>query len=281
MPDPDRLLRTLDLARQACRATAGRAGRHITLQAVDDLVVAGDLHGQLPHFQTLMRIADLGNHPRRHLVLQELIHGPFRYPAGGDKSHQMVDLYAALKHQYPQQVHYLLGNHELAQWTEQPIAKSDLDLNALFSEGIATAYGRRAAEIEAAYQSIFAELPLALRTPNRVWLCHTVPAARRLDSFDLRRLCADDLSLEAYQPGGMAHSLVWGRDVSPENVQSFLERVNADWLITGHIPCDAGYDQPSPCHLILDSAASPGAYAIVPAQTPLDVGQFTACVRLF
>ena len=31
------------------------------------------------------------------LVLQEVIHGKFRYPDGGDKSHQLLDLVAALR----------------------------------------------------------------------------------------------------------------------------------------------------------------------------------------
>ena len=76
--------------------------------------------------------------------MQELVHGPFRYPQGGDKSHQLVDLIAALKCQYPQRVHYLLGNHELAQWRRQAIGKGDVDQNELFRTGITNAYGDRA-----------------------------------------------------------------------------------------------------------------------------------------
>src|SRR5439155_25003548 len=126
---------------------------------------------------------DQARHPRRHLILQELIHSPFHYPAGGDKSHQLVDLLAALKCQFPRQVHLLLGNHELAQGTDSTIFKGDVSYNEMFKTGIATAYGARAGEIYAAYLALFAAVPLAVRTPNRVFLTHSLPAAGRLAAF--------------------------------------------------------------------------------------------------
>src|SRR5207244_10253355 len=157
MPDPDRLLQTLRRAAQAFRDTPGRRGRLVVPQDVEEVLVAGDLHGNLENFRLLLQKGDLAQKPRRHLVLQELIHGPFHYAGGaGDKSHQLLDLAAALKCQYPRQVHLLLGNHELAQWTERWIMKGDLDLNQAFRAGVDTAYGARAADIYAAYRELFA-----------------------------------------------------------------------------------------------------------------------------
>src|SRR5438105_4121280 len=150
MPDPDRLLNTLRRAAHTCRAGPGRRGRLVALADADDVLVAGDLHGNLENFRRLLARADLGSQPRRHLVLQELVHGRFLYPAGGDKSHQLLDLLAALKVQYPHQVHMLLGNHELSQWTNRLIGKDDQDLNVLFREGVRAAYGAHAEEVYAA-----------------------------------------------------------------------------------------------------------------------------------
>ena len=59
------------------------------------VLVAGDLHGHVENFRQLLIRADLANHPRRHFVLQEVLHGPFLYPGGGEKSHQLLDLVAA------------------------------------------------------------------------------------------------------------------------------------------------------------------------------------------
>ena len=118
MPDPVRLLATIRQAIRACRPTPGRHGRLLRLEGAEEVLVSGDLHGNLENFRRLLSLADLGAHPGRHFVLQELIHGPFEYSTGGDKSHQLLDVAAALKSQYPERVHILPGNHELAQWTE-------------------------------------------------------------------------------------------------------------------------------------------------------------------
>src|SRR5437016_7071844 len=163
MPDPIRLQRTLQQAIRAFRTTPGRKGRLVLLQEAGDVFAVGDLHGNVENFRQALQKAELQKNPNRHLVLQELIHGPHRYPAGGDKSHQLVDLLAALKCQHPRQVHLLLGNHELAQWTGQAIAKSDSELNSLFRAGVDTAYGASAAEIYAAYLDLLAVVPLAVR----------------------------------------------------------------------------------------------------------------------
>ena len=52
---------------------------------------------------------------------------------------------------------------------------------------------------------------------------------------------------------------MWGRDLRPDTVSAFLARVDADWLVTGHVPCDNGFERPSPRHLILDSLGQPAA----------------------
>lgn len=109
MPNPERLLQTLRRAIDAFRATPGRHGRVISLTNVTEVLVVGDLHGNVANFRLALQRANLRLYPQRHLVLQELIHGPFRYPDGGDKSHQLLDLTAALKCEFPERVHYLLG----------------------------------------------------------------------------------------------------------------------------------------------------------------------------
>ena len=270
MPDPDRLLRTLHHARQAFRTTPGRRGHVVQLADARDVLVAGDLHGNLENFRRLLLRAELGQQPHRHLVLQEVVHGPFRYPGGGDKSHQLVDLLAALKCQYPARVHMLLGNHELAQWTSQWIGKGDDDLNALFRAGVEFAYGVRAADVSAAYLDLFAALPLAVRTPNRVFLSHSLPKPLRLEGFDPARLTQEEPPTEQdLAPGGFVHALVWGRNTRKETASAFLKKVDADWLITGHIPCERGFDLPNDHQIILDSLGTPAAYCLFPADRPV------------
>jgi hypothetical protein len=280
MPDPDRLLPTLRRAIQLFRATPGHKGRVVNLEGATEVLASGDLHGSVENFRLLLAKAELGHHPGRHFVLQEVIHGPFRYPAGGDKSHQLLDLVAALKCQYPRQVHFLPGNHELAQATNRRILKGDFDLNASFDEGVGVAYGDRAAEVLACYYELFAAAPLAVRTPNRVFLSHSLPPGSRLAGFDPAALERDEPTEADLQKGGAVYDILWGRDTRPETAAAFLAQVDADLLITGHIPCDRGFDVPNDRQLILDSMDTPAAFCLFPADRPLTHAELLGCVGI-
>jgi hypothetical protein len=281
MPDPDKLLTTLRRAAVLFRAQPGRRGRVVTLGDASDVLVAGDLHGHLPHFQAVLQRANLAANPRRHLIFQELIHGPHRYPAGGDKSHQLVDLLAVLKCQYPNRVHMILGNHELAQATGRLIAKAESDLNAQFREGVGSAYGLRGKEVYQAYMDLFAAIPVVVRTANRVFLSHSLPSARALPTFRPSRLELEPSDPFDLGPGGAVHALVWGRDTEPEHVVAFLKTVDADWLITGHISCpEQGFAVPNLRQLIIDSGGPPGTTCLVPADRPVTLDDLISGLKL-
>jgi hypothetical protein len=280
MPDPDRLLRTLFKAAEAVRQTPGRRGRFVSLEDAAEVLVAGDMHGHLGNFQAVYRNADLANHPGRHLVLQELIHGKYLYPNGGDKSHQLIDLFAALKCQFPNRVHLLLGNHELAQWTNRLVMKEDKDLNAQFLSGVREAYGGKAAEIYDGYLRLFSTLPLAIRTASRVFLSHSLPRQKALDRFELRHIETDAFPPEDLTVGGSVYELLWGRDTRAETCDAFLKKVDSDWLVTGHIASDEGYSRPNPQQIIVDCCDSPAAFALLPADRPLTQEEFDGSVYL-
>jgi hypothetical protein len=208
--------------------------------------------------------------------LQEVIHGPYRYPNGGDKSHQLLDLVAALTCQFPGRVHFLPGNHELAQATGRAVQKGEDLYNELFTRGIAAAYGGRADEVYAAYLDLIAASPLAVRTANRIFVSHSLPSALRMDNFRyedlLRETRPEDLDIH-----GAVYALVWGRDTRPHNVAAFLAKVDADLLVTGHIPLDAGFDAPNDRQLIVDSLGTPAGYVLFPADRPQTHAELVAC----
>ncbi|MFM8273752.1 MAG: metallophosphoesterase [Gemmata sp.] len=278
MPAPERMLTHLRQAAALVRATPGRRGHTVALQECDEVLVAGDMHGHVGHFSELLRRADLGARPRRHFVLQEIIHGPYRYPKGGDKSHQLVDLFAALKGQFPRQVHYLAGNHELAQWTNRPVLKSDENQNALFLEGVNEAYGAAfGPQIYSAYLDLFQALPLVLRAPNGVLVCHSLPAARLLPLFEPARLERETYEPDDLQPGGSVHSLLWGRDTTADAAASFLRKMGCDLLVSGHIACKAGFAAPNDRQVVLDCAEHPGGFVLFPTDRPLAHAELVAC----
>jgi hypothetical protein len=280
VPAPDRMLTHLRQAVALVRATPGRRGHTVRLESCTEVLVAGDLHGHVAHFQALLKIADLAAHPTRHFVLQEVIHGKHRYPKGGDKSHQLVDLFAALKCQFPKQVHYVPGNHELAQWTERPVLKADENQNARFREGVAEAYGSTfGPQIYSAYLDLFQVLPVALRAPNGVLISHSLPATRSLALFDPARLERETYADEDLHPGGSVHSLLWGRETSADAAANFLRKMGCDLLVSGHIACDAGFAVPNDRQVVVDCAESPAGFVLFPANRPLTHAELVACVR--
>jgi hypothetical protein len=275
------MLSTLRRATEFVTRTPGRTGHLINLQDCTEVLVAGDLHGHIANFQVVLKAADLANHPTRHLVLQEVVHSEFKYPAGGDKSHQLVDLFAALKCQYPMRVHLLPGNHEMAQMTGRTIGKGSESQNEGFIAGVRTAYGAAWQDVYAAYVALFRALPLALRTPNAVFLSHTLIPGRHLPAFHLTQLLQDSYADADYQPGGVVYGLLWGRDTSQETADEFLRKVDSDLLVSGHIPTDTGYEVPNSRQLIVDCSASPAAYVLFPADRPITQAELVAGVVVF
>jgi hypothetical protein len=281
MPDPHKLLTTIRRATELLRATPGRAGGVVSLKGASDVMVVGDLHGNLPAFRKVLKLVALDRQPARHLVLQELIHGPAEYPDdGGDRSHQLVDLVAALKCQYPDRTHVILGNHELSELTGRIIGKDGETLNVKFYRGIRTAYGGHAGEIFEAYKALFAALPLAVRTPNRVYICHTVPDGSDLDNLDLGLLAAEVWPAEAMQRRGTIYALTWGRDTTSETADRFAKLVDAEWFITGHQPCDHGFQQANHRQIIIDGTDPFPAYCLFPADGPVTIESLLGCTHL-
>ena len=281
MPAPDRMLTILRRATEFAARTPGRVGHLVHLQECAEVLVAGDLHGHIANFQVVLQAADLANHPQRHLVLQEVIHSEFKYPTGGDKSHQLVDLFAALKCQFPTRVHFLPGNHELSQMTNRIIGKGDATQNEGFIAGVRAAYGEAWQDIYTAYLTLFRTLPVALRTPNAVFLSHTMIPARHLPNFSLVQLQQETFTDADYSPGGVVYGITWGRDTSQETADTFLRKVDSELIVTGHIPTDTGYEVPNTKQLIVDCSATPAAYVLFPTDRPITHAELMSGVVVF
>ena len=90
-------------------------------------------------------------------------------------SHAMLEDVAGLKAKYPQRVHFILGNHELAELTDYPIQKNKQMLNLLFRLGLQQMYGPAADKVRDAFREFLRSCPLALRLPCGVFITHTLP----------------------------------------------------------------------------------------------------------
>lgn len=281
MPDPSKVLSTIRQATRIFREMPGRTGSQVQLDDVDDVIVVGDLHGNIPALKKVLEYAQLDQFRKRHLVLQELIHGPRMYPDdGGDRSHQLVDIVCALKCQYARRVHVILGNHELSEITGRSIAKNGVPLNALYHIGVKTAYGEMADEICDAYRELFRNFPIAVRTPNRVMMVHTIPDGYWLEKFNPEILMASHWTDEDMARGGSVYGITWGRDVTQETVDRFAELMDTDWLITGHQPCDEGFQVPNTRQIIIDGTDPYPTFLHFSATQPMSLEKLRAGVKV-
>ena len=262
----ENIIAVFEQAAQANRETPGRQGNVIVLtpQQGDDIMITGDFHGHRRNFNLIRGIAALEANPRRHLLLQEICHGGPRYPQnGGCMSHAMVEDVAKLKVRYPERVHFMLGNHELAELTDYPVQKNKQMLNMLFRMGLYQMYGPASEQVREALLAFLRTCPLAVRLPGGVFLCHSIPDNADTKGFDKAIFGREMDPLEFYERGEVFR-LVWGRDYRPENARAFAELVDARVLINGHEPCPDGFSVPNPHQIILDCCGDKAAYAILP-----------------
>jgi hypothetical protein len=154
-------------------------------------------------------------------------------------------------------------------------------LNAAFRQGVETAYGSAAEPIHQAYHELFRSLPLAVRTPNRVLLCHTIPDARDLDGLDLEILKNGVWPPESLLRGGTVYALTWGRDTSRETADRFADLMHADLFINGHQPCEEGFMQANHRQLIIDGTDPYPTYCLFDAREPMTMERLLGGVRVF
>ena len=259
---------TIALLREAADANLTAPGRvgnviNITPESGDDVMVTGDLHGHRRNFNLIRRIASLETLPRRHLVMQEVCHGGPTYPQnGGCMSHAIVEDIARLKVRYPDRVHFLLGNHELAELTDYPIQKNKQMLNVLFRMGLEQMYGSETERVREALLAFLGTCPLAVRISDGVFVCHSIPEGLDARPFDQTIFSRPLDPLEFYERGEI-FQMVWGRDHRPENTRAFAELMEARVLIHGHEPCLDGFAVPNPHQVILDCCGDRACYVVL------------------
>jgi hypothetical protein len=264
----ERAIEAFETAAEENRISSLRQHQVVNLPPEGELWMTGDLHDHRRNFQKLIRAADLRTHPNRHLVLHELIHGDYYSPDGTAES-SWITLFAAadLKCDFPEQVHFLLANHDLAQIHGEGIMKAGLSVCEAFTAGLRQQFGDDADRIDVAIRDFLLSLPLAIRTQTGVFCCHSLPTDKQIETFDFtvfnRELTGPDYARRT----GPVYQMIWGRNMSPGTVALFAEEVEADILLTGHQPQESGYATNGPQHLILASDHNQGVFL------PLDLAE--------
>lgn len=273
---PDYVMRLMADAAKANQADPCRRGHLVELPGAGDVVVTGDLHGNIANFRRILQVADLPRHPSRHLILQELLHA--MYDDTPDRSYRLLEEAAVLKNVYPGQVHILLANHDQSELFGLDILKKGRSVLRAFDQALDEAYQFNKDVVRKAYCQFLRTLPWAAATPTGVFICHSLPDARYVELFS-RELFVDGGPDDDISRGTPAYRLTWGRDLSGAAAAEFARRVGAELAITGHHPVRDGYTAPNPHRIILDSKDAHGAYLVLPLDRKLSHEEVVGRVR--
>lgn len=273
MTDADSVEAALLAGAKANVEASCRRGSIDFIAAPGKLIATGDLHDNPAHYARLLELAGMTEGgaapPAAHLTVHEIIHGD-RLINGMDLSYRMLARVAALKGAYPEHLHVLLGNHELAQMHKSGIIKDGVRSVEAFDRGVEYVFGGDTDRIEAAINAFVRSMPLALKvhTARGDILCaHSLPPAASMARFDTSIL-SRDLTDDDYTPRqGAAHLMVWGRGYDAEGLEDLVERWGVYLFVLGHEKALEGSKFVPPNALILNSDHDKGVYL------PLDFDQ--------
>lgn len=289
MHDAEAVISTLLAGAGANDAASCRRGAIDVVEAPGRLIATGDIHDNPGHLAKLVGAAGLGDlhgdrdpappDERAHLTLHEIIH-PDTLSGGIDFSYRALVRVAWLKARFPEHVHVLLANHELAQMTGSAILKKGVKVVEAFDAGLEYVFADRAEEVARACATFVRSMVLALRCrcPQGDILCaHSLPAPGAMARFDTTIL-GRALTPTDYQPRvGSAHLMVWGRGYDHEQLEDLTERWGVNLFILGHEHHDGGYGLVEPNCIVLNSDHRNGVYL------PVDLGRkprLSACVGM-
>ncbi len=236
---------TIDLLNKGIAANQTdpfRRGNTVCLPGEGSVVIGGDIHGHRRNFERLAAYADLANHPDRHIILQEIIHGGPEDDAGGCLSYQLLFEAVRYKLAYPERVHFVMGNHDTACICSSEVMKNGKEMNRAMGSALDREFSGASGDVKLAIKQFLFSQPLAVRCSNRIWISHSLPADRFVETFDAT-VFDRELQLADCEKPGPAYVLTWGRRHSQDALDRLAERLDTDVFVLGHQAQASGWCQ--------------------------------------
>ncbi|HWB20411.1 MAG TPA: metallophosphoesterase [Phycisphaerales bacterium] len=257
MRNAEAVIGLFERAAEAVRRCRWRVGSVVKLPASGRIVISGDLHDQPEHLRKIAEAGGLRAGSERHVVLQEVIHGE-RLMNGMDFSHRTLAKVAELVEGFPDQVHVVLANHELAQLTGRGVSKGAGNTVEQFSGALEYVFGDEYVSVEEAMKRFFRALPIAVRTESGILCSHSLPAPHEMAKFDFGLLERDLIDADYQPPSGAAHVMVWGRRHTAEQIETLSNQWGVKLFCVGHEHAEMGIEMRGPKHVVLNSDHSRG-----------------------
>lgn len=258
-----------------------REGSLLCFANYGQVVMTGDMHGHRRNFEKLVKFAGLETTPVRHVILHELIHEEPEFMGAPDRSVQLLLEAAQWKTFFPEQVHFLQSNHELAQMQNHEITKGGRIVTDDFERGVATVLGT--SQVDEALQAIddfIASFPVAGRTANGIFFSHSLPDVAYMDYFDPNCVHASPRALDLSE-GGPVYQMVWGRRHTPALIDKLAKAYDVQHFVIGHQPQEYGYDVRFDRVIILASDHNHGMFLPIDCRKQYTIDELVDRIRPF
>ena len=242
---------------EANHSVALRAGNVINLPASGKVIITGDLHGHRRNFERVVSFADLKNNPQTFVIFQEILHGGPEDEQGGCLSFELFMDVVSYQLQFPDQVFLVMGNHDTAIIADNDVMKAGKEMNRALKAAMKRCLGDDYEAVTQAMKDYLLSQPIAVRCPNRIWISHSLPADRFVDTFDMTVFDKELAPADTLRPEPL-YLLTWGRRQSARALEEFARRLDVDAFIVGHQPQDQGWRLVEPNTIILASEHNHG-----------------------
>lgn len=247
-----------------------RDGNTVTVEPGKDIIITGDLHGHRQNLMKILAYANLPANPDCRLVLQEIVHSDPDPRTGADRSVDVLLRAARLKNAHPEQVLFVLGNHDVAQATGNEITKGGRGVCEAFNQSVVDAVGPEAAgEVTAAINEFLLSIPVAIRTPGGVMILHTLPTPQRM-AMAGKDIPAGPYSSDTLHRGGCVYEWTWGRNPAAEQIDDLAEHLGVSYFVLAHKRIETAYEIVGPKAVIITAEHDRGALLRLTSDESLD-----------
>ena len=198
------------------------------------LMIVNDLHGDINDYKQVkmifLKLLEAGE--ADYLVFNgDVIHAY----AGEDCSVEMLDDIIKMIKEHPGKIIYLLGNHEFVHVYGLALHKGGLEFTGHFKQDA----GDKLLE----YVNFFKSLAFAIRTKGGILICHNGAAdidysPGMLDDFEHK----EGLKEVLWEILMNKNEFQYGTERYKSYLNKALNVFNARFMITGHIPCEKGFE---------------------------------------
>lgn len=219
-------------------------------------MIITDIHGNFADFNSFMDIWNDFQSENNHLIIT----GDF-IQSTSLKNDKSIEIIEYIKHQFENSnnFHALLGNHEWSVITDETVYKAGANLSLNFEILLKEHFKNDWQDKMESYQDFFKNLPVAVRTQNKVFISHSGPSKiiKRIEDII-------NITGSGYRKNKGLFELLWNRygDYDKKDIELFLKNIGCKAMIVGHTPVK-GTKLIDNKQLIISSSYSAGKKAYV------------------